>query len=287
MDESKEKRMIANTGYEVMHAVCIGDREILVADNMASEDGNCYLVADFKDNGFFGEYSRCEAGADYFEIMSEFTARVNAQIEAVRAEISETDYQSEPITGEECRPHDYGQDLNGRIVAIRADVLRPEWRRGDRQLVLVDGGNGAKGSARGGAVFCYYLYNGEHTRFERSDVLGEIKDLPGWAKERFAVMQSEREAKETPTRKAEPETVAGYAITKRLKVGEKEFVLGENPAAPSPFVTWARYSEREGYDHGNYFASRQNAMANLSARADRERENRTPDRAKRSRDDAR
>jgi hypothetical protein len=100
-------------------------------------------------------------------------------------------------------------------------------------------------------------------------------------------MQSEREAKGSSAKRIEPEIVAGYTITKRIKVGEKEFVLGENPAAPSPFVTWVRCPGCEGYDHGNYFAGRQNAMVNLHARSDKECDNQAPDRAKRNRNEVR
>lgn len=50
------------------------------------------------------------------------------------------------------------------------------------------GGFGASANARGSAVFCKNLYDGKNTRFERMDVLGEVKPecMPDWAKEKAA-----------------------------------------------------------------------------------------------------
>lgn len=285
---NEEKRMVADTGYEVRQSIHIGDKEILVADNMNAADGNYYLVADYKSHGLIAEYSRCATSADYLEIMGEFTARVNAQIEAVRAEIAEADYQAAPISAADCIPHDYGQDLNGKVVAIKADVLRPEYRRADRQLVLVDGGFGASGNSRGSAVFCYYLHDGHHTRFERRDVLGEPGKLPDWAKERLVAIKAEREAKQNPPQAAAPEVVGGYTILERVRVSDKTFVLGHNPNnAATPYVTWQSMDGRGGYDLGHYFTDRGKALRDLRARADKERNGQASDRTKRSRDDAR
>ena len=275
--------MIANTGYEVRHAIHVGDREVLVAENMTEPDGNYYLVANYTDNGLIGEYSQCMVSSDYLEIMQEFTNRLSAQLEKVVSEISIADYQSEPITAEQCYPHDYAQDINGKVVAIKAEVLRSEYRRGDRQLVWVDGGNGARGNARGNAVFCYHLYDGNHTRFERYDVLGEIRELPQWAVERLAVIKAEREISRQPkSETAESEKVAGYTITERIQVGKKSFVLGENPNAPQQYVTWQHLEGRAGYDLGHYFNNKDRAIVDLHTRADTERENTGTDRIRKS-----
>jgi hypothetical protein len=216
--------------------------------------------------------------------LEEFIGAVDQEIVALRGEFDKADYQSKPITADKCHPHDYGQNLVGKVVAIKPEALHPEYRRGDVQLVLVDGGFGANGNARGSALLCYHLNDGKHTRFERHDVLGEIKELPDWAKERIAAMEAEREAEKKPA-PANPETVAGYTITERIKVGEKLFVLGENPEAG--YVTWQHTEGREGYDLGHYFESREKASIDLKRRADKERIGQAPNRTKRSRDDAR
>jgi hypothetical protein len=286
MEKNIEKRMLADTGYEVKQAIRIGDKEVVLAENMKEPEGNYYLVANYTENGIIAEYSQCMIGADFLEILREFTVRLNSQIDSVISELGVSNYQSKPITAGQCYPDDYSQSIDGKVMAIKAGVFRPEYRRGDRQLVLVDGGFGAMGYARGSAVYCYHLCNGEHTRFERHDILGEIKVLPDWAKERLSVIQAEQDIK-TQQDRTSPEKIAGYTITERIQVGKKQFVLGENPDAVSPFVTWQHMEGRIGYDLGHYFADRSKALADLHARANRERTGIAPDRVRRSRDDAR
>jgi hypothetical protein len=292
MSETDEKRMIADTGYEVIHAVHIGNREILLAENKRAADGNFYMKAEYNEIGLLSEYSRVFYGSDYLSVMKEFTGAINEQIDALRGEYDKADYRAKPVTAEECYPHDYGQDLTGKIVAIKAEVLRPEYRRGDVQMVVVTGGSGAKPNARGSAVYCYHLNDGKHTRFERREVLGEIKNLPDWAIERLADIKAKREGnnRETDglegTKPEEAETNAGYTITERVTAGKTLFVLGENRQA-GQYVTWQRYEGREGYDYGHYFENRGDAAHDLHERAARAEKNLGRDPRTKSRDDAR
>ena len=124
MSDTKERRVIGNTGYEVSQAIHIGDCEILIAEDMNEPEGNFYLVADYKENGILGEYSRCQVSNDYLEVMREFTARINRQIEAVSAEIGIADFQAAIFTAEQCYPNDYKQAITGAVVAIKASILR-------------------------------------------------------------------------------------------------------------------------------------------------------------------
>jgi hypothetical protein len=72
--------------------------------------------------------------------------------------------------------------------------LHPEYRRGEVQIVLVSGGNGARANAHGRAVFCYHLNDGKQTRFERHDIQGEVKPeyIPKWAKDKAVEIQAEK-----------------------------------------------------------------------------------------------
>jgi hypothetical protein len=285
LEAEKNRRMVADTGYEVKHALHIGDREILIAVNMQEPDGKYYMKAEYTENGIIGQYDRIIYTSDYLAVMEEFTGALHQKVTALRDEFSKADYQAAPITAADCYPHDYAEDLNGKVVAIKADVLRPEYQRGDVQMVLVDGGNGARGNARGNAVFCYHLNDGHHTRFERYDVLGVVKELPDWAKERVTAIQAEREAARQP-KPAAPEIVAGYEILERVSVGDKTFVMGHNREADS-YATWQHTQGRDGYDLGHYYQSREKAVRDLNARADKERNGQAPDKTKRHRDDAR
>jgi hypothetical protein len=99
------------------------------------------------------------------------------------------------FTSEHCYPDDYRQSINGKVIAISQLSLRGEYQTADKQLCLVTGGFGAEANSRGRAVYVINLYHGKETRWNREDVLGEVKleCLPDWAKERLAVIQAERE----------------------------------------------------------------------------------------------
>ncbi|MDD4414855.1 MAG: hypothetical protein PHR14_10005 [Oscillospiraceae bacterium] len=64
---------------------------------------------------------------------------------------------------------------------------------------------------------------------------------------------------------------AGYTITDSVHVGNAEFVIGEFPGAPAPFVTW-ECKDGDNYFWGHYLSSRQNAERDLLERAGLERE---------------
>jgi hypothetical protein len=205
MSDSTEKRMVADTGYEVMHGIHIGNKEIICAVNMNAHDGNYYVLADYIDDGFLGEYKIYLESGDYLEVMGEFANRMNAQIDKVYAEIGMSDYQAELITAQQCCLDDLCQNIAGKAVVIKAEALPPEYRRGDRQLVLVNGGLGAQGSLYGKTMICRYLHDGRHVRFKRQDVLGEIKSLPDWAKTHLEAIKKEQKYSFIPVRFTEKE----------------------------------------------------------------------------------
>lgn len=193
MNDPNEKRMVADTGYAVMHSISLGDREILVAENMDATDGQVYMKAEYSEVGIIGQYDRVVYSASYLTVMERYAESVYRQIAELRDNIENSDFQAKPITAEQCYPNDYGQDITGEVVAIKASELRPEFRRGDAQLVFVTHGNGARGNSHGTGVFCYHLSDGTNARYDRHQVLGKIKELPVWAKERLDFYQDQRE----------------------------------------------------------------------------------------------
>ena len=71
-----------------------------------------------------------------------------------------------------------------KVIVIRGNVLRPEFRHASHQLMLCTGGFGAQKNARGRTCYCISLYSGKQTSFYRGDVLGVMdkRALPEWAK---------------------------------------------------------------------------------------------------------
>lgn len=64
---------------------------------------------------------------------------------------------------------------------------------------------------------------------------------------------------------------AGYVITDAIRSGRSEFVIGEHPKAPSPFVTW-ECTSGSNYFWGHYFSDRRSAEKDLIQRAQQELE---------------
>ena len=72
--------------------------------------------------------------------------------------------------------------------------------------------------------------------------------------------------------------IQGYKVTDSHIVGDKEFVLAENPKAPQPFATWMRnirndeMSGQEKFFWGHYFCGRKAAVSDFQQRVANERE---------------
>lgn len=198
-----EKRMV-NT-YEVRHAIYVGDKEVLFAVDNTKNDYP-YMVCNCTWDNPLGidHYFNAAASADYLEMMTEYISRVAAQLEAVKAERDKITVPLQPFTLEHCIPNDNGQNLENKVVIIRPECLRPEYRTADKQLVLATGGFGAHANSRGRAVYTVNLYSGKESRWNREDILGTLKPeyMPDWAKERLIQIQAGRQAKK---KKHEPE----------------------------------------------------------------------------------
>lgn len=194
MQESIEKRMAEN--YEITHAICIGDREVVMG--VDKTDPMPYLCAFFSMKGLCGSYKECMVSDDYLEIVRMFAERVKEQCERVWEEQARITVPMDVVTEDMCLPLNSGTELLGKVAAIREDVLRPEYRAAPYQLVYVTSGNGALGNARGNACFCTSLYDGKRSRWERDDIQGEVRPecLPDWAKEQTEKIRKNRQERE-------------------------------------------------------------------------------------------
>ena len=268
MDENKEKRMIGDTGYEVRQALKIGGNEILLAENLNAEDGQFYLVCNYSENGVICEYKLGMTSDDYLEIMSEFTERVKAEVDKIQTARDALNLPADLFTTADCYPRNYEESIEGQVVAIKSAVFSPEYRRGDMQLVYAVNGNGAAANPRGNAVYCYHLNDGSHTRFERYEVMGVVKEIPAWAQASLARLKAEID------KPAETKEFAGnYEITDRIEVGQKVFALGYCEKAAQPYGTWQGYKNSRGnFDWGHYFDTRERAKTDLHDRAAKEQE---------------
>lgn len=181
---NEEKRKIGE--YTVLCSVNVGEKEVILASNEQSTNGDKYMCGFAERNDLFELCSECMVSDDYIEIVHLFGSRVANEAELFKEQVEKLDIPITIITEADCIPDHYSKDINGKIIAIDPKVLKPEFQRADRQLYYVTGGFGASANSRGSAVFCTNLHTGKSTRYERMDVMGEIKPerLPEWAKEK-------------------------------------------------------------------------------------------------------
>ena len=200
MNNTDEKRMAGC--WEILHALHIGEKEVVFGENLTHPNEARYMCAYCTANDIIRGYDECMASNDYLEIMELYAERITGQIEAVKAEIAERQLPDMTISADQCRENDFSKSIVGKIVAIRADVLRREYRSADHQLVLPHGGFGAAANARGSAVFVTNLYSGKESRYERRDIQGEVKPehIPHWALEKAARIRECEKKRHEPER---------------------------------------------------------------------------------------
>lgn len=194
--------------WEVKLAVFVGGQEIVFAED-ENDPEHPYMVGNCGYENPFGiaVYSNCIGTADYLEAITEYAHRLQAQTALVHQERDERGISDEPLTRDACLSGGLGEDITGKLVIVRSDIMRPDRRTADYQYFLADGGNGCRASAIGSAVFGQNLYTGKRSRWERCDILGiaDPKKLPDWAKERLQVPQTEEKMETRPKKKTDME----------------------------------------------------------------------------------
>ena len=193
---SKEKRMLGN--YEITQSIYIGDKEVVFG--VDTKDPHPFMVCycDYNNPLSAAWPTEGVASDDYLEAMQIFVDRVQSQIDRTKEELSKFPFHKTVFTKEHCIPDDGMRNIVGKVVVINSEPKRYEYQHPAYQLILADGGHGATGG-RGQAVFGTCLATGERARWERYDVLGEIKPecMPDWAKEALVkIKQQEKEKKQ-------------------------------------------------------------------------------------------
>ena len=195
-----EKRMAGD--YEIIQAVQIGDREIVLGENQQDTAGIKYMCAFCERNLLFESFDEVIGSDDFSEAVELFGRRVMEQARKTRAELERPILQGiddRPLTAADCTPISHDDDLHGRIIVIKPDALRREYRRATHQLKLCISGFGASPKSRGTACICFDLYTGKNVRYERMDVLGtlEPEELPGWARDSLMAIRKEQAEKKS------------------------------------------------------------------------------------------
>ncbi len=187
MENLEEKRFANN--YEITQSFRIGEVEIVFG-----EDKTCdmpYFCAVYIDREIIGEYTDALVSNGYVELAQVFAQRIAQRAEQLQKETEALGELAEPFPVENCYPHSYSENLEGKIVCMKSSALRPEFRNQTNQLYLVRSGSGASPNSRGRAMFCSNLYNGKKGRWNREDVQGVVREeaVPKWAIENKAIFE--------------------------------------------------------------------------------------------------
>ena len=82
------------------------------------------------------------------------------------------------------------KDYTGKLLVMKPETLKEEFRTPENQLFFATGGFGCRPNASGRRVFGIFLSDGEQTSFYRQDFLGVIADehIPEWAREKLQAL---------------------------------------------------------------------------------------------------
>jgi len=194
--------------WEVKYAVCVGGHEIVFAED-ARDQEHPYFIGNCSYDNPFGlpDYKNCVGTTDYLGAVTEFADRIKKQAELVRQTRAERGISNEPLTRDACLPGGLGDNIEGKLVVIRPEIMQDDKRTADYQYFVAEHGNGCRAEALGLGVFGQNLYTGKSGRWERPDILGiaDSEKLPDWAKDRLKALESEKQTNTRPRKKTEME----------------------------------------------------------------------------------
>ena len=269
--KGKEKRMAGD--YEIIQSVYVGDKEVVLGENPADTSDGKYLCSFCQHSDLVALHQDLFISDNYLEVMKIFGERIVQQAEKVRQELSAAEAQgvsTVPLSAADCIPLSPSDDLTGKIIVIRAEVLRQEYQTVTHQLKYCGVAleplpirmappfsaqtffPGRKAVLSGG--MCWGPWNRKCCPIGRSGVLPTSNRKPG--------------SKRTG-RRGEMRENQGYHITDSIQIGDVEFVAGELAAAPNSYVTW-ECKNGDDYFWGHYFSDRLAAKRDLLERASQE-----------------
>ena len=97
-----EKRKVGD--YTILCAVNIGSREIILAENEQSANGERFLCCYGERNDIFEKFTECAVGDDYIDAAMFFAERIKQDAERFREEVEKLDIPVTVITQADCIP---------------------------------------------------------------------------------------------------------------------------------------------------------------------------------------
>ena len=97
-----------------------------------------------------------------------------------------------------CYKHSAEKDFSNQLLVLKPSALTPWSLEPESQLWIAKNGFGCSPTARGRAVFCENICDGEKASFDRSAFYGVAiaNRLPDWAREKFEEQNQNEESEE-------------------------------------------------------------------------------------------
>ena len=221
LEHNGEEIKINQNDYKTIQNQYINGREIILSENPQAEYR--YMVCESKWDNPLGLQETIFTGLtnEYLEALEKYTDTVKYYVGCatstrdMRKSLHGVEFGI--LTEKECVPNGMNDDLDGKVIIIKAEALSPQYQSVDYQLRFCNGGFGTRPNSRGRAVFCTDLFEDKKSRFEREDVLGvaDISMLPEWAQKRIAELRPE---KATPQKTASKKP----SLSKRIEKGKEK-----------------------------------------------------------------
>lgn len=177
--------------YKEITAMDIGGKEIIIAEN--EETNNSFICAYVTPIFMYDKINVIYEDSNYINVVKKYLEVIKEALVDYEREIHRLTLDAnydKVYTQDDCIELT-NQDIKGKLVILKAESIKPEYRLPAYQLLYVTGGNGANYNARGISVFGIEIYTGNPVRWGRMDVLGIIspEKIPQWAKDKIAELE--------------------------------------------------------------------------------------------------
>lgn len=131
-----EKRMVGD--YTVINSMYIGHREIILGENPKAASGERYVCCYAERVMFYEQYLEAQVSDDFAEIVKLYGERVTQAADEIMKETEKVTSEigmNDEITAKDCKPISHDDAIEDKVIVIRGNVLRPEFRHASHQLM--------------------------------------------------------------------------------------------------------------------------------------------------------
>lgn len=138
-----EKRMVGD--YTVINSMYIGHREIILGENPKAASGERYVCCYAERVLFYEQYLEAQVSDDFAEIVKLYGERVTQAADEIMKETEKVASEigmNDEITAKDCKPISHDDAIEDKVIVIRGNVLRPEFRHASHQLCFAQEASG-------------------------------------------------------------------------------------------------------------------------------------------------